>query len=68
MPPRKAFFAEKRRIPLKNAVGEVLAESLYIYPPGVPIGGMGEIIDKKLLEYLHEISYNIDKEIKIVSH
>ncbi|MBQ6934845.1 MAG: aminotransferase class V-fold PLP-dependent enzyme [Clostridia bacterium] len=64
--PREAFFGDKIKMPLKNAVGMVAGENIYIYPPGVPIIALGEKIDEKSLEYLTEIRYNIDKEIAVV--
>ena len=65
--PREAFFAEKKKMPLKDAVGMAAGENIYIYPPGVPVIALGEKIDEKSLEYLSDIRYNIDKEIEVVS-
>ena len=65
--PREAFFAEKKKMPLRDAVGMAAGENIYIYPPGVPVIALGEKIDEKSLEYLSDIRYNIDKEIEVVS-
>lgn len=40
--PREAFFARRRRLPLREAIGEVSAEQFCPYPPGVPLLAPGE--------------------------
>lgn len=65
--PRDAFFAKKQRAVLSESLGRAAGENIYIYPPGVPIIAIGEIIDKKSLEYLLNIGYNTDKEIDVIS-
>ncbi|MBR5265816.1 MAG: arginine decarboxylase, partial [Clostridia bacterium] len=64
--PRDAFFADKEKMPLKEAVGRIAGENIYIYPPGVPVIALGEKIDEISLEYLRRIRYNIDKETDVV--
>ena len=64
--PRDAFFADKEKMPLKDAVGRIAGENIYIYPPGVPVIALGEKIDEISLEYLRRIRYNIDKETDVV--
>lgn len=50
--PRRAFFARKRRIPLKESLGKVLGESISPYPPGIPIIVMGEEMTPEILEVI----------------
>lgn len=42
LPPRDAFFAERTRLPLRDAIGRVAAELVAPYPPGVPVLAPGE--------------------------
>lgn len=53
MTPREAFFAERRAVPLVQAAGEVAAELVTPYPPGVPVLAPGEVIGQDKLAYLH---------------
>jgi lysine decarboxylase len=48
--PRAAFFAARRRIPLRDAVGEVSAEQFCPYPPGVPLLAPGERVTAAIVE------------------
>jgi arginine/lysine/ornithine decarboxylase len=50
--PRHAFFAPKRKIPLKESLGKVLGESISPYPPGIPLIVMGEVMTPEVLELL----------------
>jgi arginine/lysine/ornithine decarboxylase len=50
--PRRAFFARKRRIPLKESLSKVLGESISPYPPGIPLIVMGEEMTPEILEVL----------------
>jgi len=49
--PRFAFYSEKRVVPLEQAEGEISAEMLMAYPPGIPIVCPGERITKEIIEY-----------------
>ncbi|MBI1282167.1 MAG: aminotransferase class I/II-fold pyridoxal phosphate-dependent enzyme [Anaerolineaceae bacterium] len=53
--PRQANFAVSKRIPLAQAVGEICAEQIMPYPPGIPLLLPGERIDSDMLDYLHYI-------------
>jgi arginine/lysine/ornithine decarboxylase len=55
MTPRAAFFGETRALPLRECVGQVGAEVVTPYPPGVPVLGPGEEITADLVEYLAEV-------------
>ncbi|GIW03409.1 MAG: hypothetical protein KatS3mg059_0029 [Thermomicrobiales bacterium] len=52
MSPREAFFAPSRAIPLAQAAGEISAELVIPYPPGIPVLAPGDIISPEKLEYL----------------
>lgn len=45
-----AWEAKKRRVPLEESCGEISAEFIYLYPPGIPLITPGEIISRELLE------------------
>ncbi|MCR5600052.1 MAG: aminotransferase class I/II-fold pyridoxal phosphate-dependent enzyme [Ruminococcus sp.] len=50
--PRKAFYAEKRSLPLDETAGEVCSEFVMCYPPGIPILAPGELITPEIIEYI----------------
>lgn len=50
--PRRAFYAEKRSLPLDEAVGHVCSEFVMCYPPGIPILAPGELITPEIIEYI----------------
>lgn len=52
--PRDAFYAETEVIPFKESAGRIIAEFIYVYPPGIPILLPGEVISQKNIEYIVE--------------
>jgi arginine/lysine/ornithine decarboxylase len=52
MSPREAFFADARAIPLKESIGEISAELVIPYPPGIPVLVPGDVITAEKLDYL----------------
>lgn len=52
MTPRKAHFANVTEIDWQQAVGNISAQILAPYPPGIPIIYPGEIITKEVWEYI----------------
>lgn len=52
MAPREAFFAKKEAVLLEEAIGEISAESVMVYPPGIPILSPGELITAEIVEYI----------------
>ena len=50
--PREAYFAKRERLPLKQAIGRISAESLCPYPPGIPLICIGEEITAEVVEML----------------
>ncbi len=51
--PREAYFATSRPVPLAHAVGEICAENIIPYPPGIPLVVPGEVITQDILDYLN---------------
>lgn len=52
MSPREAYFATSRAIPLSEAAGEISAELVIPYPPGIPVLAPGDVITVEKLDYL----------------
>ncbi|ESW03909.1 hypothetical protein PHAVU_011G051300 [Phaseolus vulgaris] len=50
--PRDAFFAGKRKVAIRESIGEVAGELICPYPPGVPVLIPGEVITEKIVDYL----------------
>ena len=44
--PQKAFYSEKKAVPVKDSCEKVCAEFVMCYPPGIPILAPGEMITK----------------------
>lgn len=56
--PRQALFAPGQALPLRESLGQISAQHIGPYPPGVPVIAPGERISKKHLAYLRAIRYN----------
>jgi lysine decarboxylase len=54
--PRDAVFANAVAKPLAECAGEVSAEMVTPYPPGIPVLGPGELISSEIVAYLREAS------------
>lgn len=54
--PREAFLRGRRRIPLRDAVGEVSAEQFCPYPPGVPLLAPGERVTQESIDAIRAAS------------
>ena len=52
VPPRRAFYADKASLPLKETEGKICTEFVMCYPPGIPILAPGELITKEIIEYI----------------
>jgi arginine/lysine/ornithine decarboxylase len=50
--PQKAFYADKNSVPLIDCLGEVCAENVMSYPPGIPILSPGERITGAIIDYI----------------
>lgn len=56
--PRKAFYANKKMMSLKDSKGKVSGEFVMAYPPGIPVLAPGEKITAEIIDY---ISYAKEK-------
>lgn len=52
--PRAAFLGASQAVPLRGAVGEVCAELVTPYPPGIPVVAPGEVVTAEAVDYLAE--------------
>ena len=52
--PRDAIFAPAVALPLAECAGQVSAEMVTPYPPGIPVLGPGEEISAEIVAYLQE--------------
>lgn len=59
--PRDAFYAEQESIPIDEALGRVSADTLMIYPPGIPLIIPGELISRDVISQYHYYRQNIGK-------
>lgn len=50
--PRDAFYSHKKQKKLQDCVGDVSAEFIMAYPPGIPIVTPGEMISEEIIEYI----------------
>lgn len=55
LPPRDAYFAPTRAVSLGEAIGEVAAEPVIPYPPGIPVLTPGELISVDKVDYLRAV-------------
>jgi arginine decarboxylase len=54
MPPREAFLGTTRRVDLADAAGEIAAEPVSPYPPGVPLLVPGQRVHEGHIEFLRK--------------
>ena len=50
--PQAAFYSQRRKLPLADAVGKVCGEFVMCYPPGIPILAPGERITREIVDYI----------------
>ncbi|MFZ5689013.1 MAG: aminotransferase class I/II-fold pyridoxal phosphate-dependent enzyme [Bacillota bacterium] len=50
--PREAFYSQTTVIDLWDAEGEISAESIMVYPPGIPLVCPGERLTREVIEYV----------------
>jgi arginine/lysine/ornithine decarboxylase len=53
--PRAAYFGERRDVPWSDAKGEICADMIVPYPPGIPAICPGEIITDEIWDYLNDM-------------
>jgi arginine/lysine/ornithine decarboxylase len=52
MSPRDAYYAPSRAVSLREVIGEISAELVIPYPPGIPVLAPGDVISAEKVEYL----------------
>ncbi|AQR77265.1 aminotransferase class I/II-fold pyridoxal phosphate-dependent enzyme [Paenibacillus larvae] len=52
--PRNAFYGDTEIVPFKESAGRIIAEFIYVYPPGIPILLPGEVISQENIDYITE--------------
>lgn len=52
--PRDAFYADAELVPFQESAGRIIAEFIFVYPPGIPILLPGEVISQENIEYILE--------------
>lgn len=52
MSPQKAFYANKESRQLDKCSGEISAEFVMCYPPGIPVLAPGELITNEIVDYI----------------
>ncbi len=50
--PRKAFYSNKKSLPLDETAGYICSEFVMCYPPGIPILAPGELITEDIIKYI----------------
>ncbi|WP_337404928.1 aminotransferase class I/II-fold pyridoxal phosphate-dependent enzyme [Porcipelethomonas sp.] len=51
--PQKAFYSNKRSVPINQSSGMVCGEFVMCYPPGIPILAPGEKITDEIINYIN---------------
>ncbi len=52
--PRDAFYGDTEIVPFKQSAGRIIAEFIYVYPPGIPILLPGEVISQENIDYIRD--------------
>ena len=63
---RRALFSPRQALPLAQAAGQIAAQSIAPYPPGIPVVAPGERIEKKPIAYFEQIGYNMLEDVQVV--
>jgi arginine decarboxylase len=50
--PRDAFYGETELVPFRESAGRIIAEFIYVYPPGIPILLPGEVVMQENIDYI----------------
>ena len=53
VPPREGYDAPQKIIALEDSVGEISAETVMAYPPGIPLVIPGEMISAETIRMIH---------------
>uniref|UniRef100_A0A803LZ19 Arginine decarboxylase n=1 Tax=Chenopodium quinoa TaxID=63459 RepID=A0A803LZ19_CHEQI len=52
--PREAFFAKKKKVDIKDAIGKICGELICPFSPGFPILSLGEVISDRVIDTLQQ--------------
>ena len=52
---REAFLCKRKRQPLTRALGSICAETISVYPPGIPIISPGEVFTKEIMDVFSRV-------------
>ncbi|WP_249872094.1 aminotransferase class I/II-fold pyridoxal phosphate-dependent enzyme [Oceanobacillus saliphilus] len=69
--PRDAFYAEQESVSIDDAYGRISADTLMIYPPGIPLVIPGELISEDVIQQYHyyqETLGNVLTDTKEANH
>ena len=50
--PQKAFYSDKKLIPIRETPGKICGEFVMCYPPGIPILAPGEMVTEEIVDYI----------------
>ncbi|RYD04250.1 hypothetical protein N752_15515 [Desulforamulus aquiferis] len=53
--PREAWLRGRKKMAIEKCLGMISAETIAVYPPGIPVLCPGERITVSVLEYLREV-------------
>jgi arginine/lysine/ornithine decarboxylase len=53
--PRDAYLGTTKMVPWREAAGEISAEMICPYPPGIPIAAPGERLTTEIVDYLEQV-------------
>ncbi len=54
MAPREAWYAEKEAMARPLCAGQICAETITFYPPGIPVVAAGEVLTGEVLAYIDQ--------------
>ncbi len=52
IPPQRAFYSDKKSLPIRQSIGSICGEFVMCYPPGIPILAPGEKITEEIVNYI----------------
>lgn len=53
--PHHAFYGQARAVEFRQAAGEISAEMITVYPPGIPLVCPGEMLTQEIIDYVNFI-------------
>lgn len=71
MLPRDAFYAEHEMVAVEEAIGRISADTLMIYPPGIPLVIPGEVVSTEVVkqyQYYLDVYGNVLSESDQTGH